>query len=312
MNQKRMIFLITLVIVFVALVAGGYFVVQKMQHNKGQADLIKAANNSYPDDVRYVSFGADYVFAVPKSFMVDETAVSGLQLLLPSGSNVKGSNLDQLYDVGVVAIQSAAQIKANDNRGLVDYINKTVVPDLNKNVGTVSTKFTMPGNFKAATLTVKKDGKPARQLYAYGGTHPYVVVAKERSDAYVEATTTLVDVNSSKYKDDLLTIKDIVKKYMTMLQQSRVQELYDSGTTALKKQTTAKELGSAIGDSAAYINRNIVVPGGSIQNDTFAGQLYFAPGVKEDQPALGLITLKKEDGQWKFGGMQLPSTKKSQ
>lgn len=308
MNQKRWILLVTLIIISIVVIAGGYLLWQKIKQDKGQANLLKTANSSYPDDARYVSFGAGYVFAIPKSFLADETSISGLQLLLPSGTSIKGNNLSQLYDGGVVAVQPNTQVKSGDNNALTDFVNKTVVPDLSKNVGDVSVQFSMPGKYRAATITVKKDGKQARQLYVYGGEQPYSVVAKERSDAYVEASTTLLSVNDSKYKADIDAIKQVVKTDMTMLQQDQIQNLYDSGTSSLKKQVAIKNFTLAINESAAYVHRNIVVPGGSIQNDQFAGQLFFAPASKDDQPVLGIITLKKEDGQWKLGGLQLPTT----
>lgn len=312
MKQKRLILSGTIVVAFVVLLAGGYLVWQKTQHDRGQANLIKTANNSYPDDVRYVSFGTNHVFAIPKSYSADETIVNGLELLLPSGISIdKNYTMDQLYEVGAVAIQPATQIKSNDNGSLKDYINKTSLPDLNKNVGNATVKFVMPGNYLAATLIAKKDGKTARQIYAYGGPHPYFIAAKEQSDAYVEATTTLLDLSDFKYKDDIATIRQVVKKYVTMVQQGNLVDLYDIGTNTLKRTTSVKDLNNALNDSAVYIHRDIVVTGGSIQNDNFAAQLYFKPKIKEDQPALGLITLKKEDGQWKLGGLQLPSPKKN-
>lgn len=309
--NKRLLQLSAVIVLVVLLAAGGFIIWQKFLHTKGQSDLIKNANASYPNDVRYASFGADYVFAVPKSFLVDETSVTGIQLLLPTGSNLsKGSNLDQLYDAGVVAVQPGAQIKANDNSSLVDYMKKSIIPDLQKNVGPdVTVTYSMPGNYKAATAVVKRDGKTVRQLYAYGGSHPYLVASKERSDAYVEASTTMIETSLSKYKDDIESIKQVIKSDMTMLQQGQIQGLYDSGTTALKASTTVKDLTNTINTSASYIHQNILAPGGSIQSDQFAGQLYFPGANKDDQGALGLITLKKEDGQWKLAGLQLPSKK---
>ncbi|HWZ65206.1 MAG TPA: hypothetical protein VNX65_00230 [Patescibacteria group bacterium] len=312
MKQKRLIILVVTVIAFIVLLAGGYLLWQKFQHDKNQINLIKTANNAYPNDVRYVSFGTNHVFAVPKSFVADETTINGIELLMPGGITIdRNSTIGQLYDSGVVAIQASSDIKPNNSGSLKDYINKTTIPDFNKNFGSSTVKFTMPGTALAATVIAKKDGKTARQLYAYGGSHPYFIVAKEQSDAYVEATSTLIDLSDSRYKDDIATIRLVIKKYVTMLQQSDLVNLYDAGTNSLKRQTSIKDLNNALNDSVAYIHRDIVVPGGGIQNDTFAAQIYFKPKIKEDQPALGVITLKKEDGQWKLAGLQLPAPKKN-
>lgn len=306
MNYKRLILLVTGILLVVLLLGGGYLVMQKAVHDKGQADAIKAANESYKSDVRYVSFGADYIFAVPKSFGVDESSVNGVQLVVPAGSNLKVSKLEELYDAAVVAVQPITQAKPNDNGAFIDYINKTVVPDLKKDGSTVTVDFVMPGKYKGANINVKKDGKQSRQLFAYGGAHPYMVVAKDKSDAFVEVANTLLPTADSKYKDDIAAVAQSIKTTMTLLQQGQIQQLYDGASSTLKKQTTANDLTKIANDESTFIHRNIVALGGSFQGNHFFGQLLFQAASKDEAPSSGSIALQKDNSLWLLEGINLP------
>src|SRR2546430_1998337 len=178
---------------------------RNMQREKAQADVIKSANASHLDYPRYASFGADYVFAVPKSFAVDELSAPGVQLLMPGG-NIKANKLEDLYGSGVAAVQpiAAAQAKPNDNASLKNYVNNTVVPDLKKNVGSdVTTVFSIRGKYQMAEVTVKKDGQDVRWLHIYGGAHPYTLVAKTRNDAFIQVADTLISTPDAAAKDDV-------------------------------------------------------------------------------------------------------------
>jgi len=287
--------------------AFGYVVWQRHQQTKFQTNFIQSANTSYGDDARYISFGANYVFAIPKSFGVDESSINGVQLLLPAEGNIKVNKLDQLYDVGGVAVQPITDVKASDNAGLKNYVLKSLVPDLKKSLSqAVTTTFSRPGKYERATIVVKKDGKQVRQIYAYGGPRPFLVVAQGSSDAFNEVTTTLVTANNYKAKDDIESIKKAVTSIVTLLQQGKVQALYDNGSSLFKEKTSPTSLANTVDASSSYLHRNIVVLGGSLQNNKFIAQLYFPPVAKDELPSVGLVSLQKENNTWKAAGFSLP------
>jgi len=300
---------IALVVAAVAVVAGGYFGWQYSQRGSNQEKLLKTARESFADDARYVSFGANYVFAIPQSFSIDESSLPGVQLIIPTGlSNLKIDNFEQLFDAAIVAVQPVTQVKANDNRGLKNYVKKTFVPDLKKSLSQeIEVKYSMPGKYQAATITAIKDGQTVRLVYIYGGAHPAMIVAREDSDAYRETVATLIGVEDATAKDEFEPIKKIVQSSLTLVQQSKIQELYDSGSADFKSKTNIKELTAAINNAKSFITRNIVVPGGGFQGDVFNGSLAFRSDNKDDQVGLGAILLTKVDGVWKLNGLSLPA-----
>src|SRR2546430_853862 len=125
---------------------------RNMQREKAQADVIKSANASHPDYPRYASFGADYVFAVPKSFAVDELSAPGVQLLMPGG-NIKANKLEDLYGSGVAAVQPIAAAQAN-----MGYLQKARIQYLINNPDS----------------NLKKQANPAQLADAVKDVDPYV------------------------------------------------------------------------------------------------------------------------------------------
>lgn len=301
-----------ILIILVAVTAGGYFFYQKGQRGHDQINFIKSANESYAGDVRYVSFGADYVFAIARSYTIDDSSIAGVQLLIPQGiDGTKLDNYDKLFDAAVVAVQSISQVEPNDSRGLKNYVNKTLVPDLKKNLSPdVTVKFAYTGKHQAATITVNKDGRQVRQVYAYGGSHPFMVVANGRSDAFIEVVATLIGVSDSTVKDETALIKPVILSSVTLLQEGKLQQLYDSASSDFRSRTSLKELTVAVNNSKSFINRHIAVPGGSLLGDQFAGQLTFPPVEEDEKTSVGPINLLKVNGEWKLQGLTLPPPKK--
>ena len=68
--KNKTTWLVVIVVIILAVI-GGYFGLR----NVAQTKLIKTANTSHTEDAHYVSFGADYIFAVPSSFVIDETSI---------------------------------------------------------------------------------------------------------------------------------------------------------------------------------------------------------------------------------------------
>lgn len=300
------------VIVLAILGVGGYFGYQYSQRGPNQEKLLKTARESYPDDARYVSFGANYMFAVPKSFNVDESTMPGVQLLISTGlTDLKIENFEQLFDAAIVAVQPIAEIKANDNGSVKTYVKETLLPDLEKNLGgDTKVKYTMPGKFRVATITVRKDGKLVRQLHIQGGAHPFMVAAKENSDAYLQTVATLIGVEDSTTKDELEPIKKLIESSVTLAQQGKIQELFNSGSAEFKEKTTVKDLTIAVNNAKSFLSRNVVAPGGTILGNAFTGTLTFNSTKKEEEPGLGAVHLAKVDGVWKLNGLSLPAPKK--
>lgn len=311
MNNKFFRILIA-VIALAILGTGGYFGYQYSQRGPNQEKLLKTAREAYPDDARYVSFGANYMFAVPKSFNVDESTMPGVQLLISTGlTDLKIDNFEQLFDAAIIAVQPIAQIKPNENRDVSTYVKKTLLPDLKKNLGgDIKVKYSMPGKFRVATITVHKDGKLVRQLHIQGGAHPVMVAAKENSDAYYEAVSTLIGVEDATSKDELEPIKKLIESSVTLAQQGKIQELFNSGSAEFKEKTNVKDLTAAVNNAKSFLSRNVVAPGGTILGNAFTGTLTFNSTKKEEEPGLGAVHLAKVDGVWKLNGLSLPAPKK--
>lgn len=301
-----------IVIVAAVVAAGGYFAYQFSQRGPRQEKLLNTARTTYAEDGRYISFGANYLFAVPQSFNVDEYTLSGVQLLIPNGlTDLKIDNFEQLFDAAIVAVQPIAQIKPNNNGDVKTYVKKTLLPDLKKNLGgEIKVKYSMPGRYRAATITVQKDGKLVRQLYIYGGAHPVMVASKSNSDAYYEVVSTLIGVEDATTKDEFEPIKQLIQSNVTLAQQDKIQELFNGGSAQFKEKTSVKELTGAIANAKSFLARNVVAPGGTIQGDGFTGALVFNSTKEGEEAALGAIHLAKFDGTWQLNGISLPAPKK--
>src|SRR3989344_6421010 len=241
-GKKLWRWLLTVIIVAVVAV-GGYFGYQYSQRGPNQEKLLETARTSFPEHARYVSFGANYMFAVSKSFNVDESSMPGVQLLISTGlTDLKIDNFEQLFDAAIIAVQPIAEIKPNKNGDVKTYVKETLLPDLKKNLGgDIKVKYTMPGKFRVATITVRKGGKLVRQLHIQGGAHPFMVAAKENSDAYYETIATLIGVEDAVTKDEFEPIKQLIQSSVTLAQQDKVQELYNSGSAESKGKTSVKE-----------------------------------------------------------------------
>lgn len=289
---------------------GAFFGWQYSQRGPNQEKLIKTARESYPNDLRYVSFGANYMFAVPQSFNVDESSMPGVQLLISTGlTDLKIENFEQLFDAAIIAVQPIAEIKPNNNGDVSTYVKKTLLPDLKKNLGEdIKVKYSMPGKFRVATITVHKDGKQVRQLHIQGGAHPVMVAAKENSDAYYETISTLIGVEDATAKDELEPIKKLIESSVTLTQQGKIQELYNSGSAEFKEKTNVKDLTSAVNNAKSFLSQSVVAPGGTIQGNAFSGTLTFNSTDKEEPLALGAVHLAKVDGVWRLNGLSLPTT----
>jgi hypothetical protein len=301
------------IVVVVAVVATvGFFGWQIWQRGKNQISLVKSANESYADDVRYISFGANYVFAIAKSYNLDDTSIAGAQLLIPGGIDTsKTDSYDKLFDAAGVAVQPLSQVKPKDGRGLKKYIKETLLPDLEKNVSTdVKVSYAYNGKYLGATIVVNKDGRQVRQEYAYSGPQPYLAIAQTKSDALVEVITTLIGVEDSTAKDGINQAKQVLQSDMALVQAGKIQELYDSAATEFKQKTSFNDLKSAVDNSSSYVSRNIVIPGGSTLASQFVGTLSFPPVAKDEKTAVSSIILFKVDGQWKLAGLSLPSASK--
>ena len=296
------------VVLVVAIATGGFFGIQQWQRGRNQINLLKSANESYVGDARYTSFRANYIFAVAQSHTIDESSIPGAQLLMPSGASLKADNFDQLFEADVVAVQSLSEVNPNDNKSLKKYVEETLVPDLKTNISQdVKVSYAYRGKYKAATIVVTKDGRQVRQEYAYSGSHPYMVIAQIKSDAFNEVVDTLVGIDDSTAKDDIDQAKQVLQSSMTLVQADKLQELYDGASNDFRQKTSFSDLKSAVNSATSFIHRDIVIPGGSIQADQFVGLLTFPQIDKDEKKAIGSISLVKVDGQWKLQGLSLPS-----
>ena len=301
-----------LIIALVAIVVlgGGFLLIQKSLRAKAQTGFIKTANETYAADPRYISFGADYLFSVPKSYSVDETT-PGLQYLIPSGVEAdKLDTFDKLLDAAGLAVWriNTNDIKASDSSDLKRYVEETLVPDLKKNVSEdVKTTFSFVGKYRSSTVVVNKEGRQIRQYYVYGGPTPFVVAAQTKSDAFVQVVNTTISLNDAANKADIDQIKQVIPTNLNLAKDGKAQELFDGSAPEFKTKSTVKDIASALTNSATYTKRNINVPGGTILGGQFVGQLIFAGVEKDEKPSLGTIGLIKEGDTWKLNSLVLPT-----
>lgn len=290
-SRKLSILILALLI---AVGAGVYF--------RGNDD--KSAQSEYP---KYLNFDGNYVFSVPKNYTVDEQSVPGAQLVYTGSITAK--TVEDVYNGGGIAVQPITDLSGSSGKAFKKYVNDNYLPELKKNlsVNDVQVKFDKISDADNASITAKKDGQQYRFIYLKGGSHPAAVVAKQETAALKDISRTLVDVEKSDLKDQQDSIKNSIKDAAQLIKDQKAKELYTGASSELRASTTEAAISAALKTAAPYSEGSIVISGASYNQNDFSTVLRFIKLDKKDQqPAVGSLTFKKVDGQWKLEQLTLP------
>lgn len=287
----------TLLIILVIIIAVGVLVYTRDNEDKG-------SKSDYPV---YLNFDGNYVFSVPKNYTVDEQSVPGAQLVYTG--KIEAKTLEDVYAASGIAIQPITDLTDQTGKAFKKYVNDQYLPEFKKNLSTddVQVKFGKVGGTDNAAVTAKKDGKQFRFLFLKGGQHPVAVVAKQESAALKDIERTLIDVEKSDLKTEQASIKKLIRDTTQLVKDQKAKDLYSAGSTELKASTTEAELAAALKTATPYTEGNVIISGVSYTPDSFSTVLRLTKLNKDDQqPAIGALTFKKVDGQWKLELLTLP------
>ncbi len=301
---------IILILLVVVIVLGG-IVYMRGRNSKSASNK---TGGSQAVSANYINFGGNYVFKVPKDHVVDEQSVPNAQLVYTG--NIEAKTLEDVYRNNGIAVQEISTLTDHTSNAFKKYVNETYVPDLKKNLSPsdVQTNFGKANGADNAKVIAKKDGKIIRYVYIKGGQHPAQVVANAETDAVKEIIQTIVDVESSIFKNEVTSLKQTVEKIAYQVKDKKTQELYSSAAPELREKSTQEELSQALDTATPYRSGSITISGGSsAASDEFASVIRFVKLDKKDQqPAVGSLVLKKIDGQWKLTLLSLPSPSNNQ
>lgn len=290
----------TLFIILVLLVAATAVV-----YTRGNNDKISKAE--YP---QYYNFAGNYVFSVPKTYSVDEQSVPGAQLVY--SGQVTAKTLEDVYNAGGISVYATSDLTDHSAKAFKDYVNKTFVPELKKNLSTddVQVKFSKANGADNAAVTANKDGKALRFIYLKGGQHPATVVAKTQTSAVQKIDETITDLETTPLNKEAEPIKKAAQNAAQLAKDQKAVELYNSSAPELKAKNTQDELTKALQTAALYTSGNITISGGSYAPGEFSSAIRFTTLSKDNQQtAFGSMSLKKIDGQWKLTSLSLPTPK---
>ncbi len=286
-----------LLVIIVAVGAGLYL----NDHKKKTVDV-----NGLPE---YINFSSNYVFAIPKNYTVDSQSTLGAELIYSAPLSAK--TVEDVYSQNGIAVQGL-NIADHSGKAFKDYVNNTFVPDLKKNLSAndVKVQFGKAGGSDNAQVTVRKDGQPQRFIYLKNGQHPASVIAKRETDSFKAIEQTINDLENSDLKNESDGIKQSIQNNVQLAKAQKAQELYNGAAPELRTQSTQAQLTTALGSATPYLSQNIAISGGSYAQGSFSAALRFTPLNQDNpEPALGSITLKKTDGQWKLRALSLPIPK---
>lgn len=285
-----------ILLLIVVLVIGGFWF--KNRSNSTQQDLNRP---------KYLSFAGDYVFTIPDNTVMDEYAITGMQLIY-TGS-LAARTLDEIYAAGGITVQPLTFLTDHSTQAFKKYVNETFMPDIKKNLSDdAKLQFIKIGGQDAAKITVKKGGAPLRFAYLKSGNHPAAVIAREETETFKRIEKSISDVEKTKLKDDVEDIKKTILNTTQLIKDQKTKELHQISTAELRSKSTELEITNAIGAIKQYTDGNITIDGGSISDGVFTAVVNFAPIDKNIKPVTGAFYLDKTEGQWKLKAMNLPST----
>lgn len=287
-KKARLLFVLIIVVM-----AGGWFIF-------GRNDIKKL---DYPE---YLSFQGNYVFSVPKNYVVDEQSIQGLQLVY-SGT-IYGKTLDNIYADNNISLQPLPFLKDKKGDDFKKYINETLVPQQKQELSpNTAAAFTKNDGWDEAKLTIKKDGQPLRFMYIKTGLHPVSIVSKQETDPFKKIEQSITDVEKTDLKNEAGPLKKAVQNTAQLLRDKNAAELYKQAAPEFRSKNTQDDVSKLLAVEEVFTQGAEVINGGSYDGNVFGGIINFTPLNKDFRPAQGALYYQKIDGQWKLKGIQLPN-----
>jgi len=291
-----------LIIILVVLLAGGLFA----YFRNSSTDIHKATE--HPE---YLSFAGSYVFSIPANSIIDERAITGMQLVYTG--ELSADTLEEIYEANGITVQPLTFLKDHKSSTFKKYVNETFVPDLKKNVAPdVQVTFGKSDGWDMAQITVKKNGAPLRFIYLKNGQHPVSIVSKEESEPFKKVEQSITDVEKTDLKNENVSLRQTTLNIAKLIKDQNARELYSGASTELRAKSSEDKLAEALKTAKDYSQGNITIDGGKYNGGEFAVVVNFTPLNKDIKPASGAIYLIKSDGKWKLKALQLPTPPKEQ
>ncbi len=293
-THKKTWLLLTALIIIAAIATGGWLVWH-------QSNSIKKLD--YPE---YLTFAGNYVFSVPKNYVVDEQAINGVALVY-SGS-VSGQTIDQVYAENNISLQPITFLKDHKSGTFKDYVNNTFVPDTKKVLAPdVTTDFAKVDGWDIARVTVKKDGQLLRFIYLKNGQHPVSIVSRQETDPFKKIEQSVTDVEKTDLKNEVTPLKKAVQNTAQLLKDKNATELYNQAVPDFRSKNSQDNISKLLAAEAVYSQGSITINGGSYSGGEFGAVINFTPLNKDFKPASGALYYQKINGQWQLKAMQLPN-----
>lgn len=299
-----------LIVVVLLVIAGGVVYAR----SKGYLGGTKSADTNTDGDgnsaQNYMNFAGDYSFIAPAGYLVDDTTIYGAQLILKQDEKIQVETVDEIYNKGAIAIQSFSPA-LSDEDSFKNYINNTLKGSVEKSIkdGKSEVVFGKKDSYTTATIKTTVNGKLVRVQYILNTDKPVIIASGEENATYKALVDSLGI--ASKNNKEFANIQTAIMSSSSLLKNRMTDDIYRLSSTEFKGQTSIDKLKESINQASVALDANISVSGCVLDNDKASASLLFTkPATKSsEQPknAVGLISLQKEDGQWKVGGITLPS-----
>ena len=306
---------IILIVIGVAIiVAVGLFVYGKVFAKNG-SPLSSIANlgssNKGLSGNHYYSFNGDYYYSIPDSYVVNDVAFPGVQVVIRKGEDLKVTTVDELYSKDVITVQPFKPT-LTDKEAFQSYVNNNLKDQQSKNLkGDVTVTFGREDNVDTAILKVTDGGNPVRYQYIYNSDQPIVVVAKDKSESFDGVVRSLSPVRANKeISEDYPGIRSGIASMNTLFKTKMIDDLYRSSSKDLKAKISKDELRQSIDKATTALSANTSTFGAVGAGNEVSTSLLFTQTSQDGKTstnAIGIMTIKKEDGAWKLAGLSLPS-----
>ena len=298
-RQKRPFLRVLIPIVFLAVGIGGYEAWQNSNTKHTKTTEIEA---------KYISFSGNYIFSIPSGRSVDGVSIPSVALVY-AGDSVQAKNFEELYAAGVVAVQPITALKDDNPKTFKDYVNNTLAADLRKALNSATdvreVKKENPEAFKVFAST--NEGKRLRAIYALNLPQPVMMAAKDETDTLKIVGSTMEDLKKSKLKADIDQAALSTKSLVEMMQKLDSSGIMREGSSEFSKSVSQDKLATDLKSSSSYLSRSITIVGGSYNGKDFIAQLIFEPKTKDENPASGVVSMRKSGKAWKLQAIQLPT-----
>lgn len=257
----------------------------------------------------YLSFAGNYVFSVPKDYLVDDRSLPGIQLVYQKQMPA-ADTLNNAYDAGSISLQPISFLADHKSSTFKKYVQDTYVPGIDKALAPdVQVEFTSVEGWDVARITANKNNQAVRFVYLKNGLHPVSIVAKQETAALKKIEQTISDVESTDLKDYNATLRQAILGVTQLIKNQSAQELYKHVGSDLKDKNTEADLNNALQAIAPYTTGSIAINGVSytVNPTLYSSIMNFEPATKDTPPASGILYMDVVNGQWEVKGLQLPN-----